>query len=405
MRKFLPVAACAALVAGLVAPVAEAAPAKHSKPVAPAADGARSFEAKARAALAAGSWTVAGRTAAARAGAPDVVVSGLNNPRQLSLGPGGGLYIAEAGRGGDQCFGAGEEAICLGETGAVAFVGRPGKAENKAPRRIITGFFSGAGPTGEFALGATGVSKEGEPGKFYSAFNFVPPEFVPPPFSPEQLGKAIRNTWKGKSKIFADVAAYELAHNPDGENVESNPYAVLALHRRVLVADAAGDSVLSVNKKTGKVSLFAVIDRKQGGRDPVPTSLARGPHRTILVGTLGAGEAPGAGTVFMLDRHGKLLHSMSGFSGIVGLASDKRHGDLYVSELFAGFDPNDPTSIPGQVTKVDEKGHRTSVPVPFPGGVAVDKKGRLYVAAWSIGADTGTFGIPNSSGQVWRMHL
>jgi len=405
MRKFLPVAACAALVAGLVAPVAQAAPAKQSKPVGPAADGARSLEAKARAALAADSRTVAARTAAARANGPEVVVSGLNNPRQLSIGPGGGLYIAEAGRGGDECFGEGEESICLGETGAVAFVGRPGKADNKAPRRIITGFFSGAGPTGEFALGATGVSKEGEPGKFYSVFNFVPPEFVPPPFSPEQLGKAIRNTWKGKSKIFADVAAYELAHNPDGENVESNPYAVLALHRRVLVADAAGDSILSVNKKTGKVSLFAVIDRKQGGRDPVPTALVRGPHGTIGVGTLGAAEAPGAARAYLFDRHGKLLQSLGGFTTIVGLAFDKTDGDVYVSELFAGFDESDPTSLPGQVTKVDEKGHRTSVPVPFPGGVAVDKKGRLYVAAWSIGTENGTFGIPNSSGQVWRMRL
>lgn len=43
--------------------------------------------------------------------------------------------------------------------------------------------------------------------------------------------------------------------------------------------------------------------------------------------------------------------------------------------------------------------------IPVPGGVAVDKKGRLYVAAWSIGSESGTFGIPNSSGQVWRMRL
>lgn len=360
MRKFLPLAACAALVAGLVAPVAQAAPAKHSKPGAPAADGARSLEAKARAALAAGSWTAAARTATARAGGPDVVVSGLNNPRQLSLGPGGGLYIAEAGRGGDECFEDEFGEFCLGETGSVAFVGKPGKADNKSPRRIITGFISGAGPDGTFALGASGVSKEGEPGKFYSVLNFAPPEFVPPPLPSEQLGKLVRDTWKGKKKIFADVSAYEFAHNPDGENVESNPYAVLAQHRRVLVADAAGDSVLSVSKKTGRVSLFAVIDRVKGGRDPVPTSLARGPHGTILVGTLGAAEAPGAAKVYAFSRHGKLLRTVGGFTTIVGVAVHKRTGDLYVSELFANFDPNDPMSIPGQVTKVTADGKRHS---------------------------------------------
>ncbi len=55
----------------------------------------------------------------ARAAAmPQVVVKGLNNPRQLFLGGGGGLYIAEAGRGGDTCVGDEPEQICFSETGA-----------------------------------------------------------------------------------------------------------------------------------------------------------------------------------------------------------------------------------------------------------------------------------------------
>jgi hypothetical protein len=332
------------------------------------------------------------------------VVRGLNNPRQLDRGPGGGLYIAEAGRGGDTCFGEGEEQICLGETGAVSFVGRPGQANDTEPRRIVTGYLSGAGPEGLFALGATGVAKFGaRSGQFHSVFNFAPPDLVPEPLPGEQLGKLVRGTWANRQHIVADIAAYEFANNPDGENTESNPYAVLDLGARLLVVDAAADTVYSVSKDSGEVSVFAVIDTEPGGRDPVPTSLARGPNRSILVGTLGAGERPGAAEVRAYNRKGKLLHAVGGFTSVVGVAYDKRHDDLYVSELFAGAD--DPEAIPGALTKVAANGERQTVPVPVPGGVAVTKRGVVYVAAWSIGTEDGTFGIPDSSGQVWRMRF
>jgi len=334
---------------------------------------------------------------------PQVVVRGLNNPRQLDRGPGGGLYIAEAGRGGDTCFGEGEEEFCLGETGAVSFVGRPGQATDTEPRRINTGHLSAAGPDGTFALGATGVAKFGaKSGRFHSVFNFAPPDLVPEPLPGEQLGKLIRATWANRKHIVADIAAYEFENNPDGEGVDSNPYAVLDLGGRLLVADAAADTVYSVSKETGDINVFAVIDTSSEGRDPVPTSLARGPHRSILVGTLGAGEAPGAAEVRAYSRKGKLLHTVGGFTTVVGVAYDKRHDDLYVSELFAGEDPE---AIPGALTKVAADGERQTVPVPVPGGVAVNKKGIVFVAAWSIGTEDGTFGIPDSSGQVWRMRF
>ena len=38
--------------------------------------------------------------AAAQAAAPVPVMTGLDNPRGLAFGPEGGLYVAEAGKGG-----------------------------------------------------------------------------------------------------------------------------------------------------------------------------------------------------------------------------------------------------------------------------------------------------------------
>jgi len=45
------------------------------------------------------------------------------------------------------------------------------------------------------------------------------------------------------------------------------------------------------------------------------------------------------------------------------------------------------------------------VAVPFPGGVATDGHGNVYVAAWSIASAKGAFGAPMSSGQVWRLRM
>ena len=53
--------------------------------------------------------------------APTVVAAGLDNPRGLTFGSDGTLYVAEAGRGGSgPCFMNSEpNLVCLGATGAI----------------------------------------------------------------------------------------------------------------------------------------------------------------------------------------------------------------------------------------------------------------------------------------------
>jgi glucose/arabinose dehydrogenase len=50
--------------------------------------------------LSLGAMTALGGPAAATGGAPEVVASGLNNPRGITIGPGGAIYVAESGAGG-----------------------------------------------------------------------------------------------------------------------------------------------------------------------------------------------------------------------------------------------------------------------------------------------------------------
>ena len=87
--------------------------------------------------------------AAAPAETLSVVASRINNPRQVTLGPGGGLYVASAGRGGSRCQGEGEDHVLR--------VLRVLKIEGGERGVVAGGFLSLAGPDGSFAVGVDGV--------------------------------------------------------------------------------------------------------------------------------------------------------------------------------------------------------------------------------------------------------
>src|ERR1700694_4367752 len=83
---------------------------------------------------------------ASAGGKVTVVASGLDNPRGLAFGPGGGLYVAEAGHGGSECMpGAGPTggSNCIGFTSGISEIDASGVAH-----KIVSGFVSSAGPNG-----------------------------------------------------------------------------------------------------------------------------------------------------------------------------------------------------------------------------------------------------------------
>ena len=369
-------------------------------------------------------------SAAAKPAPHTVIAVGLDNPRQLTLLADRHLLIAETGSGGSTCVGRGERRQCVGATGGVAYVRDPATAVARtatatAPRRVVTGLVSTAGPGGLFATGASAVASR-HIGSVYSAVSYAPPEAWLGRPQGRQAGKLLL-TRGAATRTVGQVAAFEAVSDPDRQGVESNPYAALALPDQVLVADAAGNSVVSV-AGDGTESLFAVLptittgacgkardvdgdgdvdagDRNEDGTlscDSVPTSLALGPDGAVYVGGL-ASEVPGEGRVWKLDAStGEVLETWSGFTTVTGVAVGA-DGSVYASELMADFQP--PMSG-GAVTRVAPDGKRTSVAVPLPAGIAVDSKGNVLVAAHSVAPATGMPGPKgpdrSTSGQVWR---
>ena len=325
-----------------------------------------------------------------------VVADRLNNPRGLDLRH-GALYVAEAGRGGDTCIGEPPDQTCAGLTSSIT------RVRHGQQRRIVTGLLSAAGPDGTFAVGVDDVSvaRRGG-GLFMIATTAGCPDQLPPGLPAEvlrQSGKLLRGQAK---RVVADITAFECANDPDGQGRESDPYSVYAAsnHHQV-VADAAGDSILDV--RNGQVSLLAVIPSSADGSDQVPTSVTRGPDGAYYVGTLAEGAGNGAARVWrVVPGHAPQVY-IDGLTAVVDIAFGP-DGSLYASEFVT--DATDENSG-GAVVRVRPGGRRTVLgegSLFFPGGVAVDRHGNLYVANWSILPATGSPDAPpGARGQVVRL--
>lgn len=324
-----------------------------------------------------------------------VIAKGLNGPFEVSYSP-NRLYVTES------------------DIGQVTEVNpRTGKTQP-----VVTGLGAHA------AAGAVRIGNR---------FAIVTGETDPSlPAGPQPASSVLVARRGHAAKPFANLLAYELKHNPDGQTqfgkdgkpleALSNPFYVLrdrSRHGFVLVADGGANDVLRVDRR-GKVSTFFVPptvntgackgrpnnDSKTVGCDAVPTGLAYGRHNTLYVSAL-TGDAPGEGRVYVLNAAtGKLKRVLKGFTAPTGVAVDKRTGTVYVSELLAGAPAGegpppeefDPSEV-GRIVKVTRCGTRTYAQVTMPVGLLFSHR-KLYSSAWSV---AGTFfGMPDT-GQLVRI--
>jgi hypothetical protein len=382
----VPIAA-AALVAASLLP-ASAAPTMPARPDRSQTQAER---------LAAGLRAAKAQTSAAAGNhAVKVVADRLNNPRGLALA-GDALYVAEAGRGGSLCLPP-DQSTCVGLTSSVT------KVDDGRQRRAVRGLLSAAAPDGTFATGVDDVSVARRGHGLFMIVTSGGCELPPgiPPELVRQNGKLLRAK-HGAKRVVADITAFECANNPDGDVLESNPYSVYALsNRHQVVADAAGNSILDV--RNGEVSLLAVIPDSPNGTDQVPTSVTRGPDGAFYVGTLAEGAGNGGANVWRIVPGQAPEVFIDGLTAVVDLAFGP-DGSLYVCEFSTDIENFSPA---GAIVRVRPDGRRTVLgegSLFFPGGVAVGKRGRVYVSNWSIlpaGGGPAPF-PPDARGQVVRL--
>lgn len=242
------------------------------------------------------------------------------------------------------------------------------------------------------------------------------------------LAQKLYHVSRGKAKAMADLGQFEADVNPDGGEIDSNPYGVAVLNGgKALVADAGGNSLLIADRK-GNVDWVAVLPDEVVSTDnvknlagcfaqPIPgfeffcgfpplipaqavaTSVAVGPDGAYYVGELKGFPAPvGESRVWRIEPG--TLHAQCGSDPRCSVALDGLtsivdlnfgpDGTLYVVELdeasWAAVEIFQ-TPAGGTVNACDvSTGTCTEAAsgLIIPTAVAVDKRGNVSVAVEAL---------------------
>ncbi|MEC4814133.1 MAG: ScyD/ScyE family protein [Scytonema sp. PMC 1069.18] len=345
-----------------------------------------------------------------------VLADGLDNPKGLTFAPDGSLYITETGTGGKGASvlsASGQGNLYYGTSGAVI------KIENGIIKRILTGLPSLAFPDGTGAAGAHDIKFDAS-GKPYVLIGYAAnPSARDTTLSDTDLGKVIApdfdtNSWT----TVADISGYELANNPDGDEIVSNPLALLIDQDNIAIVDAGANDLLRVGTDGKHLKDIAVLPKllltnpvfpgsqsqvfDKGHVPPadayrqtpsqlpiqqVPTSVTKGPDGAYYISTFTGFPFPeGQAKVYRLDSDGQLTVYADGFTQLIDLTFDEE-GNLYVLQFAnqSGWKGK----FDGSLIKVSPDGTRTNL---------LSGHGLEAPSAMTIGSD-GAFYILNRGGR------
>jgi hypothetical protein len=336
-----------------------------------------------------------------------VVAEGLWNPRFMVFGDDGTLYVTENGVGGDEVLTPPDAAATPVDSATPV----PGAAEAtpESPpmppsTRGYTGQVSSIAPDGSVTVLASGLASYSDgvgpvgitlvDGQIFFSIGGAAVGLGFPPLPEENTVNRI-NAETGEVETVAELGPYEEANNPDGTDVNPNLYSIAtSVDNQVLVVDAGGNTVYTVDPATGEFSLVAVVpgpeeftgaepDPEMGPRHPVPTGITIGGDGTPFVGLLSEFWPEGAPSILALQADGTFVPEAGPLSFNVGITYGP-DGFLYASELF-GFESPESEPGPGRVVRITAAGAEPVVEgVMMPHGLAFDAEGNLYVAINSL---------------------
>ncbi|MBD2261183.1 ScyD/ScyE family protein [Pseudanabaena sp. FACHB-2040] len=297
----------------------------------------------------------------------EIIASDLDNPRGLTIGSNGSLYITEAGRGGTgPCIPSPANptaSVCYGSTGALT------RIENGTVSRVVTGLPSLAAPDGSEALGVHDVAFDST-GRPYVLVGLGSNPAVRSTLGVLEFGQLLKiNALNGGSDwaTIADVSVFRQSEHPDRGEVDSNPYSFVIQNNTAYIADAGANDLLKVNLDNGEVDLAAVFDSRLvtnpfGGSDipmqSVPNAVASGSDDTVYVGELTGFPFPVGGARVYRVADGVPEVFAEGFTNIIDLDFDS-NGNLHVLEYATdGLLSGDLT---GALIRLNPDGTRTTL--------------------------------------------
>lgn len=338
-----------------------------------------------------------------------VVAGGLHNPRGLAFGPGGVLYVSQAGLGGGNEQDGAQPGFGL--NGSITRIRHPG-SDSPAIRTVKGGLpsLAVADPAiGLAVIGISGLSVHGHG----NIMGIMGESQEGTGIDNRLMGALIKVTPAGRMRRLANVGSFNWAWSGDHADLsprdfpDSNPYGVLAVGRREFVVDA-GTNTLNVVTRSGRIKTLAFFP-DNALADSTPTCVTRGPDGALYIGTLALTDSLTNGPsaqVYRVDLRQTDPNDLSTILNVATVWADGLwpiagcafgpDGTFYGSELVTGFGPQGPF---GDVVAIpfahpDQHTQLTGGALSWPAAVAVSRHGQVYVVNGSTSADGQVVRLP-----------
>jgi hypothetical protein len=318
-----------------------------------------------------------------------VVASGLDNPRGLTFGPDGNLYVALGGRGGTMHTTSQDCMQVPGPIGPYSG-GFTSGIVKITPAGVVSPVVTGLPSAQTAALGGlmSGVSDVKFVGRTLYALT-----------SGAGCSHGLKGTdneilrvnGNGTTTPIADLSAFIKSHpvaNPEEDDFEPDGtwYSMAAVGSDLYAVEPNHGEIDRISTINGSISRLVDVSATQG--HIVPTAIAQEslfgvPFNSFVVGNLGLFPiVPGSSQLMDVSFGGDLSVIATGFTTILGLDFD-RFGNLYVLESMTapGF-PGPGEFGTGQILRIGFFGGTRVVAtgLTFPTGMTIGPDGALYVS-------------------------